>query len=194
MVEDCCKLVGNLALGLSECIISVSTSCNVEIINACVTKLLEGPGTLSINISGYASNTIWKDCPARAGVSVGYVTKYDCDQDVMHIIYVSKGQSYKIGNIENLGVDLLDELPTSCISLSASSSSGPASLYTEAEQVNGYGLNYNGLPITFNTDNEQTLKMDLGNKLGRECYLNSFNIEAQPGQFPVASYSFIKAL
>ena len=194
MVEDCCKLVGNLELGLSECIISVSTNCNTEIIAACVDELKEGASTLTVNLAGYASDIVWKNCPARAGVSISYVNKYDCENDIVHVIAVNKGQSFKVGPVEELGVELLDELPTTCVALSASSSSGPTSLYTEATQTNGYGLSYSGQPFSFSTSSSASLVKNLGSKLGQNFYLNSFNIEAQPGQLATASYTFVKSL
>jgi hypothetical protein len=75
--------------------------------------------------------------------------------------------------------------------VSASSSSGPSTVYTKTTQYNGYGMTYNGDPISFTTDAEGT-EISLGGIFsGNTYYLQSFSFEAQPGQFPIVTYSLV---
>ena len=190
MANECCQLVGNLNLGIDGCIISVSSNCSTEIGVVCGSDPIEGPSTQTVSISAYGSTSIWTGCPAKAGVSISYVRKYDCVNDIVYLIFAGQGQSFISGNIST--VSLNSALATSCTSYSASSSSGPATIYMEATQTNGYGLSYTGDPISFDTANMDTT-FSLGN-LGNDFYLQSFNFDAQPGQFPVVSYTFVKPL
>jgi len=189
MANECCRLVGDLGLGLNGCIISISTSCNTEVILACGDQALEGPSTGSINISAYADTVIWRGCPSKAGVSIPFIRKYDCENDQVHFIFAGQGQSFYTGGANNY-VSLKQELPSRCEAISASSSSGPASIYAKSTQVNGYGMTYGGDPISFETTAESTT-IALGGVLTGTYYLQSFSFDAQPGQLPVVSYSLV---
>ena len=125
--EDCCKLVGDLKLNIDGCIISVSTGCNTEIITACADEPQEGPSTTTVNLSGYANSDLWVGCPSKAGVSIPFVRKYDCENDILYLIFSGQGQSFFTGDADEL-VTLNTTLETTCASYSASSSSGPATL------------------------------------------------------------------
>ena len=191
MANECCQLVGNLDLGIDGCIISVSTNCNTEVAVVCGDEPLEGTSIFTVNLSAYASTTLWVGCPAKAGVSIPYVRKYDCVNDVVYLIFAGQGQSFKSGDVDSF-ISLNNTMETTSTSYSASSSSGPAAIYMQTTQTNGYGLSYSGDPISFNTADGETL-VNLGN-LGNDFYLQSFNFDAQPGQLPVATYVFVKAL
>ena len=189
----CCNLVGDLQLGISSgCIISVNTSCSTEISNACgESNPQEGPTTQTVSISGYAMDEIYKGCPARAGVSIPWLRKYDCDDDIVYFISSGQGQSYTTEDAEFLAQVTYPVGPR-CSSWSASSSSGPSSIFMATTQINGYGLSYSGKPFSFDTvDNANTY--DLGD-LGNGFYMQSFSLELQPGQVPIANYSFVRAL
>ena len=81
-MAECCQLVGDLQLGINGCIISINTSCSTEGIIACGDETpLPGPTTGTINITAYATDQPWIGCPARAGVSIPYLRKYDCKND-----------------------------------------------------------------------------------------------------------------
>lgn len=190
MAEECCKLVGDLNLGLTGCIISVNTSCSTEVGAVCGDEPAEGPTVGTLNIAGYASDDIWIGCPSRAGVSISFVRKYDCENDQLHFIFNGQGQSFYTGEANQL-VTLNTELPTSCAALSASSQSGPATIYSESTQINGYGMSYNGDPISFDTSAEGTVVSLGGIFAGTDYYLQSFNLELTPAQLPVATYSFV---
>ena len=189
MAVNCCQLVGNLDLGLEGCIISINTSSSTEVIMACGEDPLEGPTTGTVSISAYvADSQVWIGCPSRAGVSIPFIRKYDCENDKVHFIFSGQGQSFISGGADKY-VSLNKILPTTSRSVSASSASGPSSLYMDTLQTNGYGLSYDGGPINFTTSKEGTTMSILGNT----CYLQSFSFEAQPGQIPVVSYSFVYA-
>lgn len=195
--EDCCKLVGNLDLGIDGCIISVSSNSNTEIIMACGENIQTGPSTKSVNLTAYAGTESWTGCPSKAGVSIPYVRKYDCENDILYLIFAGQGQSFITGSPTELFdfVELnsnIDDVGITSKSYSASSSSGPATIYMETNQITGYGMTYKQGPIEFDTSSEDILK-PLGN-LGEDYYLQNFSFDAQPGQLPVVSYSFVKPL
>lgn len=196
MAKECCQLVGNLDLGIDGCITSISTSCNTELNFACGVPL-EGMSTVSVSISAlhtYAGGTfeIWKDCPTKAGVSIPYITKYDCENDKVYFIFSGQGQSFGVGSYSSL-VTLKNALATTCTALSASSSSGPSALYMMDTQTNGYGMTYQGGPITFDTTADGT-EISLGGIFQNiTMYLQSFSVDAQPGQYPMVSYTLVYA-
>jgi hypothetical protein len=194
MPEECCQLVGDLDLGIEGCIISINTSCNTEWSMACGdTQPLEGPSTGTVNITAYADTQLWIGCPSKAGVSIPFVRKYDCEEDITYFIFNGQGQSYYTGEADQY-VRLIHELGYTCEAISASSASGPTSIYTRSRQVNGYGMEYTGQPIPFITSAEGTAIV-LGGILGDTTYyLQSFSLDLNPGQFPTASYSFVHAI
>lgn len=182
-----CNVVSGLAIGLTG-IISVSTSCSVEAAASCGGEPLEGPATHSVNISGYASTTVWNLGPAKAGVNISFIRKYDCESNIAYLIFAGQGQSYEAGPIGSLA-SVNKSFSTSSY-LIANASSGPSSIYNSGSQTAGYGLTYSGDPFSFNTANGAT-KINLGGMLGGDHYLQSFSVDAQCGQLPIATYSFI---
>lgn len=194
-MADCCQLVGNLSIA-GGCYISVNTSCSTEIINACGDDTpLCGPTTQSVTLAGYAADSIHIGCPGRAGVSLPWIRKYDCDNNKVHFLFAGMGQSYVAGDVGGLASinHILSCAPASS-SFSASSSSGPTSIYMETSQENGYGLNYSGGPMSFTTSKEgTTVNLNVGNISG-VFYLQTFSLDMQPGQLPVANYTFVRSL
>ena len=64
----------------------------------------------------------------------------------------------------------------------------------ETSQENGYGLNYSGGPMSFTTSKEGTIvNLNVGNISG-VFYLQTFSLDMQPGQLPVANYTFVRSL
>ena len=181
----CCQLVNGLDLGI-EGIISVSTNSSVEVSAVCGDEPLEGPITHSVSITGYASTEVWLTCPAKAGVNIPYIRKYDCVNNMLYFIFAGQGQSFVSGPV-GVFANLYKSFST-VTSFSASASSGPTTPYMETTQTNGYGLQYSGGPISFSTS-ELSSPIDLGS-LG-DHYLQSFSFDAQPGQLPIASYNFV---
>ena len=190
MANGCCQLVGALDLGIDGCFISVSTNSSTEIVTSCGDTLYEGPTVGSVNLTAYASTELWVGCPARAGVSIPFIRKYDCDTDTVYFIFSGRGQSFYVGDSDKY-VSLYQTVSSTTESMSASSSSGPATVYMKSIQYNGYGMTYKGDPIGFTTSAAGT-EISLGGIFsGETYYLQNFSFEASPGQFPIVSYSLV---
>jgi hypothetical protein len=196
MAENCCKLVGNLVISsLDGCLTSVNVSSRSEILRQCGGSILLGPTTGTVSITGYAVESTEQDsgvhtgCPGRAGVSIPWVRRYDCDDDVLHLIPGGQGSSYLAGDVQSLASLVIPSgrtFPT----ISANSSSGPASVYMETSQEEGYGLKYDGGPISFDTSTDDLIIENFGVGTG-PMYLQNFSVEFNPGEIPTASYSFL---
>jgi len=195
MAENCCKLVGNLTIdGIDGCITSVNVSSRSEVLRECGGELLIGPTTGTVSITGYAVDSTQSDsgihtgCPGRAGVSIPWVRRYDCDNDELYLISGGQGSSFVAGEVNGLA-SLIIATGRSFPSISASSTSGPATIYMETSQEEGYGLNYGGGPIAFDTRDELIIS-NFGVGEG-PLYLQNFSVEFNPGEIPTASYSFL---
>lgn len=184
MANPCCQFVGSLNLNLNACIISVSTNCSVDSGNVC--GATSGAVTKTISISAYAGNSVWIGCPAKAGVSIPYIQKYDCELDIVHFLSSGEGQSYVFSDVK--GVASVRKVLQRCSVLSANSSSGPTGIYSRDTQINGIGLEYSGGPFNFTT-NTKGIRINIPGIGGG--YLQSFSFEAQSGQIPVANYSLV---
>ena len=108
-------------------------------------------------------------------------------------LFAGEGESSITGDVGTLAEIKNDAGTNACVSLSASSQGGPSSVYTETTQQNGYGLIYRGEPISFNTDATGTI-MRLSGLLQGDYYLQSFSLDMQPGQLPVANYVLVRGL
>ena len=73
--------------------------------------------------------------------------------------------------------------------INASSTSGPATIYMQTSQTEGYGLKWTGGLLTFNT--ETTLIFSNFGVGSGDLYLQNFSAEFNPGEIPTASYSFM---
>lgn len=189
---DCCQLVGNLQLsGFNGCVTSVNVSANTEINLACnVPKT--GPTIGNVSLTGYASSTPYVGCPSRAGVSINWIRKYDCVNDVVYFIHAGEGSSFISGPFTGIGyVSMNQSTGRSYPMISANSNSGPTGIYLETNREDGYGMTYNGNIFTFDTSNESGLvHSNFGVGYG-DLYLQNFSLEASPGNFPTVSYSFL---
>lgn len=191
MADDCCKLVGNLIIaGLEGCITSVNVSSRSDIIKECGGEILIGPSTGTVSITGYASSppSTHTGCPGKTGVSIPWVRRYDCDEDIVYMIPGGQGSSFIAGDVEGLAT-LATATGRSFPSMSASSSSGPATVYMETAQEDGYGLIYTGGPISFDT--RDVLIIDNFGVGEGPLYLQNFSLDFSPGEIPSASYSFL---
>ncbi len=196
MAENCCKLVGNLTLSdLSDaCITSVNVSSRSEIIKQCGGDLLLGPTAGTVSITGYAISPTAGDsgvhtgCPGRAGVSIPWIRRYDCDNNQLYLINGGQGSSFIAGEVDNLA-SLVNASGRSFSSISASSLSGPSTIYMETSQEEGYGLEYSGGPISFDT--RESLEISNFGAGDGVLYLQNFSLELNPGEIPTATYSFM---
>lgn len=199
-MADCCYLVGNFptsSLPPGSCIISINSSSNTEI-NKVGGEIIVGPTTGTISITGYVQTGIYAGCPGRAGVAIPWLRKHDCVNNIVYFINQGAGRSFTYGEsslIEELVT--IPEFPVRPVNypmMAADASSGPASLYTVGIQRDGYGFNYTGGPIPFETtDGVGFTYQNLGIGEGL-WYLQNFNIEAVPGSVTRATYSFVFAM
>jgi hypothetical protein len=189
MVTDCCFLVGNFdeLLLPTGCFISVNNNINTEVPPNVCDQSVKGMTTGSLNLSAYAGTDIYKGCPGRASVQILWQRKYDCDADEVYFIFSGEGRSSMYGDFPAVS---LNKLITTAEILTASSQSGPASLFTKVTQQEGYGMTYNGGPINFDTSIHSSCEQsNMGLGVG-PYYLQNFNIELVPGSIPVANYTF----
>jgi hypothetical protein len=151
-------------------------------------NLIQGGTIGTVNITGYASLDIHVGCSGRASTSIDWVRKYDCDNDMIYILFSGAGRSSIAGDIEGLAT-LYNSLDASCEILNASSANGPTSIYEKYTQQDGYGLSYTGGPISFSSTDDGPFSTNVGDY--DTLYLQSFNLVCNPGQLSIATYSFI---
>lgn len=187
MASECCQLVGNLDLGLDGCIISINVSSNTESFWLC-NEVRLGPTVGTISISAYADNRIYTGCPSKAGVSINWARKYDCENDIVYFINSGEGQSYISGDTFGL-VSINNTTGRTYPVMSANASSGPGSIYMSIDREDGFGMRYTGDPWEFDTSTVEGVTFDnFGVGVG-DLYLQNFDLTLTPGEFPVANYS-----
>lgn len=188
MAPECCNLVGDFPID-GGCIISISVNSSTETQNICEDEILVGPTMCTVSVTGYAADTIHVGCPASANVSVPWVRRQDCD-DKVYFIFSGEGNSSIVGDVKGMA-SIHRQAGREYTVVNASSSSGPATIYTKDTQVDGFGLTYNGDPYSFSTT-EEGVEFNRVIDIGPSTwYLQSFNLNMQPGQLPTASYSFV---
>jgi hypothetical protein len=149
----------------------------------------------SLSITGYASTSIHYACPGEAGVSINWIRKYDCVNDVTYFIFAGEGNSYYYGDVES-SVTLHSDIVQYEV-LNASVGNGPATLYTSEIRHDGYGMTYNGLPINFNTNAEEGVVLTggiCGIASSTSLYLTNFSVRFPMGDVPTATYSFVYSI
>ena len=210
--SGCCKLVGNFDLFRNEsgCFTSISMNSQTEvtrIVSDSRDVIITGPTVGNISITAYAYRSlggrgggglpvapVHVGCPARANLTLNWLRKYDCENDEVHFIYNGAGKASISGPVDTYGISFFKNLDRSFRMLNASSNSGPATIYTDDTQYEGYGLKYTGGPLSINvTDETPVVDTSIFEGLDGvgEVYLQSFSFEASPGNVPTASYSFI---
>jgi len=189
MPSNCCKLVGNFPISTNECFVSINVSSSTES-SLIENQMVVGATVGTVSVTGHAQDTIYTGCPGRASVQIPWLRKWDCDNDDLYFIPQGEGRSSIFGEVSGLA-SLHQTIGTYRI-VNASSSSGPASLYTDEEQTDGYGLTYTGGPISFSTSPNGVTWDGAGLDLGiGTMYMQNFSIEFTPGEIPIASYSFV---
>ena len=200
MATECCILAGGFVIDLEGCVISVNTSSKAEFVKKCGDQVLTGPSVGSLSINAYVEDSIYVGCPANAGVSMPWLSKYDCNDGETgktHFLFGGEGNSYTSGDIAAYATKNYSS-GRSYLSINANASSGPSSLVQSVCRDEGYGLQYTKGPISFNTANQADLVRtafipNLG-AVDNLVYLQSFSIELSPGNIPTASYSFVFAV
>ncbi len=206
MAGSCCYLVGEFNV-TAPGIISVTSqgSTEVTLITAGDTNATTvGPSTGTVSISAYAGSSRYYGCPGRAGVSVPWLTKSNCAENVY--LFGGAGKSYISGN-DGVGSYATFPQITGVSNpvndfnvINASASSGPAALYEDSIQYDGYGLIYRGNPWHIDTTKETgsescTINLTSYGIGGYgSCKLQNLQIQVVPGQVPVVNMSFIYSL
>jgi len=187
----CCQLVGSFPISTDKCFISISISSSTESSLIENEELIIGPTIGTVSITGYAQDNRYYGCPSRVSVQVPWIRKWDCDNNVVYFIPSGEGRSSMFGDGASDFGSLHRTIGSYRI-VNASASSGPASIYTDAYQTDGYGLTYNKGPISFSTSPNGVTWDGEGLDLGVGImYLQNFSLELNPGEIPVASYSFV---
>jgi len=211
MAVDCCNLVGKFPIieyNINGCVISIEHSSSTEVAKV-GDEIIVGPTVGSITLTGYANDVVYAGCPGKASVQINWLRRYDCDTDTVHFIWAGAGKSSVYGGdggregylaINRSGGGLLgdfayilegiNEIPSYNI-IRADASSGPTALYTETEQQDGYGLDYNGGPFSFNTSTEDGVTFDNHGVGTGPWYLQNFSVDLNPGSIPRATYNFM---
>jgi hypothetical protein len=190
MPVGCCKLVGEFPINTDKCFVSISVSSSTESSLIDNQEIIIGPTVGTVSVGGFADNEIHVGCPGRASVQIPWLRKWDCDNNNMYFISQGEGRSSIFGDVA--GYASLHRTIGSYRIVNASSSSGPAALYTDEIQTDGYGLTYNGEPISFSTGPNGVTWDGAGLGLGvGTLYLQNFNLELTPGELPMATYSFV---
>ena len=190
--EGCCQLVGNLQLsGFNGCVTSINVSANTEINTQCA-EPKTGPTIGNVSLGGYASTDVYVGCPSQAGVSINWIRKYDCVNDIIYFIHSGQGSSFISGPLTGIGyISMNKSTGRTYPVINANSSSGPTSLYLETNREDGYGMAYNGNILSFNTSSESSLVMSNFGVGSGDMYLQNFSLSASPGNYPTVSYSFL---
>lgn len=185
--DACCKLVANFPIDVDS-VISVSSKTNTEITKT-GNELIVGPTVGTISISAYASKERHVGCIGRASVTIPWLRKYDCDTDTLYFLFAGQGDSFLAGDVDDLA-----ELKVEAVSyrvINASASSGPVTLYEDGMQTDGYGLIYTGDPWSFETETNRTVVIDTGVGDYGRMPLQSFSLQCDSGQLPIANYEFL---
>ena len=180
-----CKLAGTLAL-TPNLIVSINVSANADV-SYLDGQLITGPTIGTVNIVGYADTNIYVGEMGRAGVSIEWARKYDCDNDIVYLLF-SGAKGYITGGASAYAS--LVESVASVNSINASVASGPSVPYDDSNISIGMGLNYNGSPVSISVSNTGPPSVvSIGGM--SDLYLQNFSLECNPGQVPMANYSFV---
>lgn len=196
-----CQIAGLFEVGY-EGIISASITGSsefIDIVSQCdlspnvfadVRKRLKGPSTGNLNITAYAflrggERYLGTSCPSQAGVSLPIQQRFDCENNVTHLIRTKSGEAFREGD-PIVGVTLLGEF-CSFRTVNANASSGPGTRVTDTERFLGDDFIWTGPPFQFDTRNADTLDFTI---LGLDVKLTSFNVTVTVPSVATNSYSF----
>ena len=197
-----CDLSGLFDVGFDGIISASLTGSSefIDIVSQCdqapnvfldVRKRLKGPSVGQLNITAYAfakgavDKFLGTECPSTAGVSRPTQTRFDCENNVTHIIRTKTGEAFREGD-DITGISLLGEF-CSFRTVNASAASGPAERITDTTRFLGSDLIWSGLPFTFDTRDPDSLDFTI---LGLDVKLTNFSITVQVPSVATNSYSF----
>lgn len=169
---------------LSQCAAGPNVFSNVR-------KRLKGPSVGQMSITAYAfpqgstNKLLGTSCPSQAGVDLPTQDRFDCENNVTHIIRTKTGEAFREGDPID-GITLTDEF-CSFRTVSASASSSPAERVTDTERFLGSDLIWTGPPFPFNTTDVDSLDFNI---LGLDVKLTSFSISVQTPSASTNTYNF----
>jgi len=156
-----------------------------------VRKKLKGSSVGTLNITAYAiargapNKFLGTSCPSTAGVSLPTQQRFDCENNVTHIIRTKTGEAFKEGD-EIDGITLIGEF-CSFRTINASAQGGPANRITDTERFLGSDLVWTGPPFPFDTRDPDSLDFTI---LGLDVKLTNFNVSTSVPSVATNSYTF----
>jgi len=156
-----------------------------------VRKTLKGSSVGTLNITAYAidrgatNKFLGTSCPSTAGVSLPTQQRFDCENNVTHIIRTKTGQAFKEGD-EIDGITLIGEF-CSFRTINASAQGGPANRITDTERFLGSDLVWTGPPFSFDTRDPDSLDFTI---LGLDVKLTNFSVSTSVPSVATNSYTF----
>lgn len=157
-----------------------------------VRKRLKGPSIGNLNITAYAfakgaaDKFLGTSCPSSAGISFPTQQRFDCENNVTHIIRTKSGDAAFREGDPITGITLLDEF-CSFRTVNASAQGGPASRVTDTERFLGGDLIWTGPPFAFDSTDPDTLEFTI---LGLDVKLTNFSISISVPGVATNSYTF----
>lgn len=199
-MTTCCNLAGNFDITANG-IISVTSqgSTPTTLVSAGNSSAVTiSPSTGTVSITAY-SGDVYYGCPGRAGVTIPWIVKSNCGENVH--LFGGAGKSYiSGGSASYVSFPTINGISNPVASynvISASASSGPSTLYEDSIQQDGFGLIYTADPWSIDTSDEKQCSVNLTSYgIGDygECKLQNLNIQFVSGQIPVVNMSFIYSI
>ena len=185
-----CRIVGDLDIGING-VFSINVSTNSKISKGMDGDILEGPKERTISISAYPFPPGESDktgCPIKINSQFKWTKIYSCEDDLYYYVYQN------IGNISSLGdppdTITFDHLVDQGIGYNASATSGPYTYYIGDRVSSAFSIKYDGIPISFDSADKETMVMALGN-IADQAFLQSFTYTGGAGaSYPTVNYRF----
>jgi hypothetical protein len=185
-----CRIVGDLDIGING-VFSINVSTNSKISKGMDGDILEGPKERTISISAYPFSSGESDktgCPIKINSQFKWTKIYSCEDELYYYVYQN------IGNISSLGDPpdsiTFDHLVDQGIGYNASATSGPYTYYIGDRVSSAFSIKYDGIPISFDSADKETMVMKLGN-IADQAFLQSFTYTGGAGaSYEVVNYRF----
>jgi len=190
MAKCGCRIVGDLDIGING-IFSINVSTNSKISKGMDGDILEGPKEKTISISAYPfspGGSSRTGCPIKINSQFKWTKIYSCEDDLYYYVYQN------IGNISSLGdppdTITFDHLVDQGIGYNASATAGPYSYYIGDRVSSAFSIEYDGIPISFDSANKEDMVVSLGN-IASQAFLTSFNYTGGAGaSYETVNYRF----
>ena len=155
-----------------------------------VRKKLKGSSTGTLTITAYAflqggDRYLQTSCPSEAGISLPIQQRFDCENNITHLIRTKTGEAFRQGD-PITGVTLIGEF-CSFRTVSANASSGPGTQVTDNESFFGSDLIWTGPPFQINTQDPDSLDFTI---LGLDVKLTNFSVSVTVPGVATNNYNF----